>query len=88
LHPSVDKKIINSWKIIFFLYCDLIQLSMLAQGKTLGSMLQQSTNKTLTTIPFGNTCEADEASPEVEARGLHDVGVYNQVGTQICDYNT
>jgi hypothetical protein len=30
-------------------------------------MLQQSTNKTLTTDPFGNTYEADEVSPEVEA---------------------
>jgi hypothetical protein len=27
----------------------------------------QRTNKTLTTGPFGNTCEADEVSPEVEA---------------------
>ena len=58
---------------------------MLAQGKTQGSMLQQRTNKTLTTIPFGNTYEENEASPEVEAGGLHDIGVYNQVGTQICD---
>jgi hypothetical protein len=30
-------------------------------------MLQEHTNKTLTTGPFGNTCEADEVSPEVEA---------------------
>ena len=30
-------------------------------------MLQQRTNKTLTTDPFGNTYEADEVSPEVEA---------------------
>jgi hypothetical protein len=44
-------------------YC----LKMLAQGQTQGSMLQQCTNKTLTTDPFGNTCEADEVSPEVEA---------------------
>jgi hypothetical protein len=41
--------------------------SLLAQGQTQGSMLQQCTNKTLTTGPFGNTCEADEVSPEVEA---------------------
>jgi hypothetical protein len=40
---------------------------LLAQGKTQGSTLQQRTNKTLTTDPFGNTCEADEVSPEVEA---------------------
>jgi hypothetical protein len=61
---------------------------MLAQGQTQGSMLQQRTNKTLTIGPFGNTCEADEVSPEVEAGGLQDSGVYNQAGTQICDYNT
>jgi hypothetical protein len=30
----------------------------------------QRTNKTLTTGPFGNTCEADEVSPEVEAEGV------------------
>jgi hypothetical protein len=32
-----------------------------------GFNAQESTNKTLTIIPFGNTCEADEVSPEVEA---------------------
>jgi hypothetical protein len=36
-------------------------------GQTRGSTIQQRTNKTLTTDPFGNTCEADEVSPEVEA---------------------
>jgi hypothetical protein len=61
---------------------------LLAQGQTQGSTLQQRTNKTLTTDPFGNTCEADEVSPEVEAGGLQDSSVYNQYGTQICDYNT
>ena len=40
---------------------------MLAQGQNQGSMLQQRTNKTLTTDPFENTCEADEVSDEVEA---------------------
>jgi hypothetical protein len=30
-------------------------------------MLRQRTNKTLTTDPLDNTCEADEVSPEVEA---------------------
>jgi hypothetical protein len=40
---------------------------VLAQGQTQGSTLQQRTNKTLTTDPFDNTCEADEVSPEVEA---------------------
>jgi hypothetical protein len=39
----------------------------LAQGQTRGSMLQQHTNKTLTTGPFDNTYEADEVSSEVEA---------------------
>jgi hypothetical protein len=41
--------------------------NLLAQGQTQGSTLQQHTNKTLTTGPFGNTCKADEVSPEVEA---------------------
>ena len=36
-------------------------------GQTQGSTLQQRTNKTLTTNPFGNTYEADEVSPKVEA---------------------
>jgi hypothetical protein len=43
------------------------QNNLLAQGNTQGSMLQQCTNKTLTTSPFGNTCEVDEISSEVEA---------------------
>jgi hypothetical protein len=43
---------------------------LLAQGQTQGSTLQQRTNKTLTTGPFGNTCEAGEVSPEVEAGGV------------------
>jgi hypothetical protein len=44
-----------------------VEAMVLAQGQTQGSTLQQRTNKTLTTGPFGNTCEADEVSPEVEA---------------------
>jgi hypothetical protein len=36
-------------------------------GHTQGSTIQHRTNKTLSTDPFGNTCEADEVSPEVEA---------------------
>jgi hypothetical protein len=40
--------------------------SMLAQRHNQGSTLQQCTNKTLTTDPFGNTFEEDEFSPEVE----------------------
>jgi hypothetical protein len=39
---------------------------VLAHGQTQGSTLQQCTKKNLTTGPFGNTCEADEVSPEVE----------------------
>jgi hypothetical protein len=33
-----------------------------------GFNTQERTKKTLTTGPFGNTCEADEFSLEVEAR--------------------
>ena len=33
-----------------------------------GFNAQERTNKTLTTGPFGNTCEANEVSPEIEAR--------------------
>jgi hypothetical protein len=36
-------------------------------GEDLGFNAQQRTKKTLTTDPFGNTCEANEVSPEVEA---------------------
>jgi hypothetical protein len=43
---------------------------LLAQRQTQGSTLQQRTKKTLTTIPFGNTYEACEVSPKVEAGGL------------------
>ena len=51
-------------------------------------MLQQHTKKTLTNGPFDNTYEEDEVSLKVEVGGLQDSGVYNQVGTHICDYNT
>jgi hypothetical protein len=40
---------------------------LLEQGQTQGSTLQQRTKKTLNTDHFGNTCEADEGSLEVEA---------------------
>ena len=36
-------------------------------GENPGFNAQESTNKTLTTDPFSNTCEADVVSPEVEA---------------------
>jgi hypothetical protein len=45
----------------------LIIEHLLAQGVDLGFNAQERTNKALTTGPFGNTCEADEVSPEVEA---------------------
>jgi hypothetical protein len=44
--------------------------NFLAQVQSQGSTLQQRTNKTLTTGPFDNTCEADEVSPEVEVGGI------------------
>jgi hypothetical protein len=67
----------------------LTELMLLAQGKTQGSMLQQRTNKTLTTGPFSNTCKVDEVSPEVEAGVVAGLQVSATLaGTQICDYNT
>ena len=36
-------------------------------GANPGFIAQERTNKTLITGPFGNTCEADEVSPEVKA---------------------
>jgi hypothetical protein len=35
-------------------------------GADPGFNAQESTNKTLTTGPFRNTCEVDEVSPQVE----------------------
>jgi hypothetical protein len=52
-------------------------MKMLAQGQTQGST-QTTHQQTLTTGPFGNTCEADEVSPEVAIGGLQDTCVYNQ----------
>jgi hypothetical protein len=49
----------------------------LAQGQTQGSTLTTH-QQTLTTGPFGNTCEADEVSPKVAIGGLQDTSVYNQ----------
>jgi hypothetical protein len=43
------------------------QNHLLAQEQTQGLMLQQHINKALTTGPFGNTYEANEFSPKVEA---------------------
>jgi hypothetical protein len=41
--------------------------STVGTGADPGFNAQEHTNKALTTDPFGNTCEADEVSPEVEA---------------------
>jgi hypothetical protein len=41
--------------------------NIIGTGADPGFNAQERTNKTLTTGPFGNTCEADEVSPEVEA---------------------
>jgi hypothetical protein len=40
-----------------------------------GFNAQERTNKALTIVPFGNNCEADEVSPEVEA------GVVSRLGS-------
>jgi hypothetical protein len=53
-------------KPMHLMNCKRILSYMLAEGQTQGSTLQWCTNKTLTTGPFGNTCEADEVSPKVE----------------------
>jgi hypothetical protein len=50
-------------------------------------MLQQCTNKSLTTDPLGNNCEVDEFLLEVEVGGLKESSVYNLAGTKICDNN-
>ena len=42
-------------------------LPSVATGVDPGFSAQECTNKTLTTGPFGNTCKANEVSPEVEA---------------------
>jgi hypothetical protein len=42
-------------------------MTFVGTGADPGFNAQERTNKTLTTGPFGNTCEADEVSPEVEA---------------------
>jgi hypothetical protein len=51
-------------------------------------MLQQCTNRTLTTGPFGNTYDVDEVSPDVEAGGLQNSSVCNLAGKPIYDHNT
>jgi hypothetical protein len=42
-------------------------MAIVGTGADPGFNAQERTNKALTTGPFGNTCEADEVSPEVEA---------------------
>jgi hypothetical protein len=41
-------------------------MTIVGTGADPGFNSQERTNKSLTTGPFGNTCEADEVSPEVE----------------------
>jgi hypothetical protein len=45
----------------------MIILGFFGTGENPGFNAQERTNKTLTIGPFGNTCEADEVSPKVEA---------------------
>jgi hypothetical protein len=69
-HPSHDEAS-TSAHIYVFNRIDLTTHSttydIWHRGRPGVQRLQQRTNKTLTTDPFGNTCEADEVSPEVEA---------------------
>jgi hypothetical protein len=60
--PSVS---LDVWDV-FCASQNIVSLELLAQGKTHGSTLQQCTNKALTIIPFDNTYEENEVSPEVE----------------------
>jgi hypothetical protein len=53
----------------------------MAQGQTQGSTLQQCTNKTITTGPFGNTYKEVEVSPEVVVGGRGGGGCRTQVST-------
>jgi hypothetical protein len=56
----------------FFLSSQQSQFQVLAMEPFVGTGVdpgfnaQEHTNKSLTNGPFGNTCEADEVSPEVE----------------------
>jgi hypothetical protein len=56
----------------FFLSSQQSQFQVLTMEPFVGTRVdpgfnaQEHTNKTLTTDPFGNTCEADEVSPEAE----------------------
>jgi hypothetical protein len=53
-------------KITHFNDDPLSSLLVVGTGADPGFNAQERTNNTLTTGPFGNTCEADEVSPEVE----------------------
>jgi hypothetical protein len=57
---------IKNWDLVHF----LAGKRFVGTGADPGFNAQQCTNKTLTTIPFGNTCGAGEVSPEVEAGGV------------------
>jgi hypothetical protein len=75
---------LNFFGVIEATLCTIV----VSTGADPGFNAQQCTNKTPTTGPFGNACEAGKFSPKVEAGGLQDAGVCNQAGTQICDNNT
>jgi hypothetical protein len=49
-------------------WCTAGLVRTISTGEDPGFNAQECTNKALNTSPFGNTCEADEVSPEVEAR--------------------
>jgi hypothetical protein len=68
IHRRKQKFPSNIWmKQINACWLKRIQILIVGTGADPGFNAQEHTNKTLTTIPFGNTCEADEVSPEVEA---------------------
>jgi hypothetical protein len=56
-----------SWKIIVIDIYSIGGGPLVGTGEDLGFNAQESTNKTLTTGPFSNTCEAEEVTPKVEA---------------------
>jgi hypothetical protein len=58
------------------------QNHLLAQVQTQGST-PRAHQQSLTTGPFGNTCEVDEVSPEVAMGGLQGRDVYNQREYQV-----
>jgi hypothetical protein len=62
--PSQKRKSKNKLK---YLNIEKGELVVVVTGADPGFNAQERTKKTLTTDPFGNTSEADEVSPKVEA---------------------